>query len=384
MSSLLAPDVLNGYLAAIVESSDDAIIGKDLKGIIQTWNKGAERIFGYTASEAIGKHISLLAVPERIDEFPNILEQIARGERVEHYQTKRKTKDGRVLSISLSVSPIRDTAGRIVGASKIARDVTEQERSQQALRQLNATLARANADLEQFAYSASHDLQEPLRMVSTYGELLQRKFSGQLGEAGEEYIEYILTGATKMEQLLKDLRALIRASTPTPAKMEHVNANQALDRALTNLTAVIQESGASVTHDSLPPVLVNALQLEQLFQNLISNAVRYRSDEPPRIHITATESNDGCWIFSVQDNGIGIDAQYKEYIFGIFKRLHSAAEYPGTGMGLAICKRIVEGAGGRIWVESERGRGSTFLFTIGGAMDQETRSGREAPPHFAH
>lgn len=349
-------------LAAIVESSDDAIISKDLNGIIQTWNRAAERIFGYTAEEAIGKHISMLAPADRVDETSAILRRIARGERVDHYQTKRKNKDGRILSVSLTVSPVRDTEGNIVGASKIARDVTERVRYEQALHDANASLSRANADLEQFAYSASHDLQEPLRVVSTYSEMLQRKFKGKLGASADTYIGYILEAAGRMEQLLKDLRAFSQASTNAPPEHD-TDAGEALRRALANLAPAIDANQASTTHGPLPSVRMHDFQLQQLFQNLIGNAIRYRSQQPPRIHVAAERCGDH-WKFSVQDNGIGIDPQYKEQIFGLFKRLHSSADYPGTGMGLAICQRIVERAGGRIWVESEPGRGSTFFFTL--------------------
>jgi light-regulated signal transduction histidine kinase (bacteriophytochrome) len=250
-----------------------------------------------------------------------------------------------------------------VGASKIARDVTEQERYQAALRQANESLTRSNADLEQFAYSASHDLQEPLRMISTYGEMLQRKFGGQLGRQADEYIGYIVEGATRMERLLRDLRAFTHASRLGEPVTNGVDANGVLTESLANLSAAIQESGALVTYGPLPSVRIHQFQLEQLFQNLVGNAIRYRSERRPEIHVSA-ERHDNMWQFSVRDNGLGIDSEYQEQIFGLFKRLHSVADYPGTGMGLAICQRIVERAGGRIWVESSRGGGSTFLFTL--------------------
>ena len=354
---------LQERLAAIVESSDDAIIGKDLNGIIQSWNRGAERIFGYQPHEIIGKHISTLAAPEVIDEIPGILKRIARGERVDHYQTKRKTKDGRILTLSLTVSPIRDASGVVIGASKVARDMTERQQQEEALRTVNAALTRSNADLQQFAYSASHDLQEPLRMVATYSEMLQRKFGGQLGPAGDEYIRYTIEGALRMEQLLHDLRAYTQASTMEQEPSEDIDAGRVLDKALLNLDTVIKDSGASITRSDLPFVRMHEFQVQQLFQNLIGNSIRYRTATPPRIHIAAQRQGKE-WLFSVQDNGIGIDPQYKEQVFGLFKRLHSSAEYPGTGMGLAICQRIVERAGGRIWVESQPGEGSTFFFTI--------------------
>lgn len=232
-----------------------------------------------------------------------------------------------------------------------------------------AELTESNADLEQFAYSASHDLQEPLRMVSIYSQMLRKKLGAKLDPAGDEYIGYIITGVNRLEQLLTDLRTFIQASTTGKHLAKDVDAGEALGRALTNLTAAIESSGASITHAPLPWVHMHEFQLEQLFQNLIGNAIRYRNQEAPRVHVTA-ERNGENWKFSVRDNGIGIGARYHDQIFGIFKRLHSSSDYPGTGMGLAICKRIVERTGGRIWVESEVGRGSTFLFTLPAAISQ--------------
>ena len=350
-------------LASIVESSDDAIVSKNLDGIIMSWNRGAERLFGYTAAEVVGQSITILIPPDRLDEEPKILERLKRGERVDHYETKRRTKDGRILTVSLTVSPVRDASGAITGASKVARDITDRERHEQALRDANDALIRSNADLQQFAYSASHDLQEPLRMVATYSELLRRDFGEKLGPQGDEYIRYSIQGALRMEQLLRDLRAYTLASSSGQEPTEDIDAGPVLDKALADLAAAIKDSGAVVSRTALPRVRLHDFQLEQLFQNLIGNAIRYRSADAPRIHVAAPQRG-AEWLFSVQDNGIGIDSQYKEKIFGIFQRLHSAAEYPGTGMGLAICQRIVERAGGRIWVESEPGRGSTFFFTI--------------------
>ena len=350
-------------LAAVVESSDDAIITKDLDGHIRSWNRGAERLFGYTAAEILGKHISILAVPERMDEIPKILDSIKRGERIDHYETKRRTKGGRILTVSLTVSPIRDSAGVVIGASKVAQDITEREGRERALREANDALARSNEDLQQFAYSASHDLQEPLRVVSIYSEMLKREFGDKLGPDGLEYLDYTLQGALQMEQLLKDLRAYTLATTMSQESAEVVDAGEILDKALANLGAAIMDSGASITRTSMPHVRLHEFQLEQIFQNLIGNAIRYKSSAPPEILVSAIPQGEE-WLFSVQDNGIGIASQYLEQIFDLFKRLHSVAQYPGTGMGLAICKRITERVGGRIWVDSEPGRGSTFFFTL--------------------
>ena len=350
-------------LRAIVDSCDDAIISKDLNGVITSWNNGAERLFGYRAEEAIGRSIEMLIPPERLDEEPKILSQIRRGQRVDHYETIRVRKDGTRLNISVTISPIRDASGRVVGASKVARDVSERARHEQALQAANTALQRANADLEQFAYSASHDLQEPLRMVAAYSQLLQKKFGGQLGPTGDEFIAHTVQGALRMERLLKDLRIYTQVSAGEDEPVEEVDADEILKRTIASLEVAIADSGATVSSSELPRVRMHDFQLEQLFQNLISNAIRYRGAEPPRIRISA-ELEGREWRFSVEDNGIGIDPRFQHQVFGIFKRLHSASEYPGTGMGLAICKRIAERAGGRIWVESELGRGSKFCFTV--------------------
>ncbi|MCU1233529.1 MAG: sensor signal transduction histidine kinase [Candidatus Solibacter sp.] len=361
---------LQEHLAAIVESSDDAIISKDLSGIIRSWNRGAERIFGYTAAETVGQPVTMLAAPDRTDEIPNIIQRISRGERIDHYQTKRRAKDGRILSMSLTVSPVRDSTGKIVGASKIARDITEQERNREALRHANELLKRSNSDLEHFAYSASHDLQEPLRMVAVYSEMLLKRFGDQLGAEADEFIGYVINGALRMEQLLKDLRVFTQVSTMTLEPPPLTDANEVLRRSLENLSAAIEDAGASISSDTLPFVRLHEFQLGQLFQNLIGNAMRYRSAAPPLIHVGA-ERNGRNWRFSVRDNGIGIEPEYKEHIFGMFKRLHGAAQYPGTGMGLAICQRIVERTGGQLWVDSTPGGGSTFFFTIPTGSEQE-------------
>jgi PAS domain S-box-containing protein len=351
-------------LSAIVDSSDDAIISKDLNGIITSWNKSAERMFGYTTAEAVSQPVAALLIPpDRQDEEPNILAKLRKGERVDHFETKRKRKDGTILDISLTISPVKDPNGTIMGASKIARDITEQIRSQQELKLSNDSLTRSNADLEQFAYSASHDLQEPLRMVSAYSEMLRRKFGNQLGSAGDEYLGFVIEGAKRMEQLLRDLRTYTHTSIVNNGPPPVVSPETAIERSIANLRAAIEESGAEITFDPLPPVRMYEFQLEQLFQNLIGNAIRYRSSERPRIHLGADPEGDE-WKFFIQDNGIGIAPEYKEQIFGIFKRLHTSSDYPGTGMGLAICQRIVERAGGRIWIESQPGRGSTFFFTL--------------------
>jgi hypothetical protein len=350
-------------LASIVESSDDAIISKNLNGIIMSWNRGAERLFGYTASEAIGKPIIILIPPDRLAEEPEIIERLKRGERVDHFETVRVRKDGTHLNISLTISPVKDADGTIVGASKIARDITASVRQEQALKEANTALEQANADLQQFAYSASHDLQEPLRMVTVYSQLLKETFADKLGAAGDEYIGHAVQGAARMETLLRDLRTYMQVSTANQDALEEIDAGEVLKKTLLNLEVAIKESGAAIEIAELPRLRLHEFELEQLFQNLVGNSIRYRADVPPRIQIAAI-LKDGAWLFSIRDNGIGIEPRFTEQVFGIFKRLHSGGQYPGTGMGLAICQRIVERRGGKIWVESEPGQGSTFYFSV--------------------
>jgi PAS domain S-box-containing protein len=229
-------------------------------------------------------------------------------------------------------------------------------------KEMEEHLRRANSDLQQFAYSASHDLQEPIRTIAIYGQLLKKRYGAKLDETGETFLEYLTTAAQRMENLVQDLLSYTRAGDTQPSIAE-TDANCDLKIVLESLAAAAAESHAAITSDPLPVVDIDSIHLQQLLQNLISNAIKYRGDEPPRIHISAREQNT-YWRFSVQDNGIGIDPAYKERIFGIFKRLHTNDKYSGTGIGLAICQRIVERYRGRIWVESEPGSGSIFYFTI--------------------
>ncbi|MBV9156470.1 MAG: PAS domain S-box protein [Acidobacteriaceae bacterium] len=544
----------NLHLAAIVENSNDAIVSKDLNGIITSWNAAAERIFGYAAAEAVGQPVSMLAAPERADEMPKILDKIRHGQRVEHYETLRRRKDGEIIHVSLTISPIRDASGEIIGASKIARDISEQKRVesernillsreqearktaellnrvgpalagqleteklvqsvtdvatelvgaefgaffhnvvneqgesyflytlsgapreafegfpnprntgifgptfrgegvvrcedvtrdprygknppyygmppghlpvrsylavpvtsrsgevlgglffghstpgkfkdqhetillgiaaqaaialdnarlfeeaqwvQNELKRSNEELRRANQDLETFAYSASHDLQEPLRTIIISAQLLERRYGEQLRGDAAHYLGNIVEGTQRMENLIRDVLAYATATKQAEGPPPSIDAGEVLSTVLENLKGHIEQTRAIITSDPLPLVLVHENRLVQLFQNLLSNALKYKSDKPPRVHISATERN-GWSVFSVADNGIGIDERYADQIFGLFKRLHSRQEYPGSGIGLAICQRIVEQYGGRIWLESSvPGQGSTFCFTF--------------------
>jgi len=547
-------DLAGQRLAAIVESSDDAIISKNLHGIITSWNGGAQRIFGYTAEEVVGQPVSILAPPDRLDEMPQILSKIRAGQRVEHYETRRRTKDGRVIDVALTVSPIHDSEGRIVGASKIARDITERRiaeeehavllaREQEArrtaellnrvgprllaqlelgklvqevtdiaialvgaefgafsqnviddtgesyllyshsgarrdafarflaprnaellgptfrgeavvryhdltrdshygqnllpddepaggllvrsylavpvvtrsgevlgglffghsaagrftenheaiatgiaaqaaigmdnarlfeqaqwvqkeLQRSNEELRRANRDLEVFAYSASHDLQEPLRTIAISAEIIDRNTGRQLPAEDAMFLASIRSGAKRMSVLIQDLLAYTRATKYEEGPPPSVDSQRVLADVLGDLRVALDEAGARVVIGEMPAAAIHPTRLAHLFQNLISNAIKYRGKEAPRVQVAGYE-RDGWCVFSIKDNGIGIEPQFAEQIFGLFKRLHGREEYPGSGIGLSICQRIVEQYGGRIWLEqSAPGGGSTFCFSI--------------------
>ena len=258
---------------------------------------------------------------------------------------------------------VYDKDGVPVRTVGVSMNITERKRTEEALRLSNDELKRANDDLNQFAYSASHDLQEPLRMVSLYSQLLGRSYAGRLDETADEYIGYVLQGSRRLENLIKDLLAYTRAINIS-TDVEAIDTDAVLMHALQNLTARIEENEAVVTHGALPSVRIQDIHLLQIFQNLIGNAIKYRKvQDPPRVHVACTVEG-GMYKFSVTDNGIGIPREYSTQVFGIFKRLHTSEKYSGTGIGLAICQRIVERYGGRIWVESEVGQGSVFYFTL--------------------
>ncbi len=252
--------------------------------------------------------------------------------------------------------------------SLIAQDITEAKRNDDLLRHSNEELRRANTDLEQFAYSASHDLQEPLRQVAIYSQLLAKKYANKLDGKAAGYLAYCVEGAQRMEMLITDLLAYCHTARTTDSPPEPVNVGAVIDTVIKNLSATIEETSAEIRTSNLPVVFADSVPLVHLFQNLVSNALKYRSERKPLVRISATQ-NGGQWLFSVEDNGIGIAKEFQTQIFGIFKRLHDRAAYPGTGVGLAICQKIVERQGGRIWVESVPGRGSTFFFTLPGAVN---------------
>jgi signal transduction histidine kinase len=252
-------------------------------------------------------------------------------------------------------------ASQTIGGT-VDRANKRREKAEAQLHKTVAELARSNTELEQFAYVASHDLQEPLRMISSYLQLLENRYSGKLDQDATEFIEYAVDGALRMQVLINDLLSLSRVGTKGKP-FEPVSLEEVMTEAKSNLMIAIEESGAEITHDPLPELSADSSQMVQLFQNLLGNAIKFRGHEEPRVHVSA-QKRDGEWEFAVTDNGIGFEPQYKDRRFVIFKRLHGRGEYSGTGMGLAVSKKIVERHGGRIWAESEPGRGSVFHFTL--------------------
>ncbi|GGL10191.1 hypothetical protein GCM10012284_51170 [Mangrovihabitans endophyticus] len=482
----------------VVESSPDAISTETLDGDIRAWNAGAERLYGYTESEAMERQMSMLVPADQQDDSADVLRRVRRGERILGWDTVRLTRSGRRVDVQLTVSPLRSATGEVTGVATIAHDVTpvrEQElrfrsvfeatgtallivgadgrvqsanraavelfgypaeelvrlgverlvpegvrpehaesrkrfleepstramgagrdlaarradgsefpvevglspvtlragvsvvvsivdisdrvRARRLLEAKNADLERSNRELRDFAYVASHDLQEPLRMVVSYTELLAQRYEGQIDDRADRYIGFIVDGGLRMRQLIKGLLVYSRAGT-RDVDLKPADVSAIVGNVLRDLRQYIDEAGARVEVGELPAVTADATQLGQLFQNLISNAVKFRGDAPPRIRIEAVEADDG-WQFSVADNGIGFDQEFAEQIFMMFRRLHSHGEYDGSGIGLAVVRRIVERHGGRIWCESKAGAGTTFFFTIPGASTDRTPTGRALP-----
>jgi PAS domain S-box-containing protein len=331
-------------------------------GRIVMANPALVRMLGYSSFEELAKRN--LEASGYEPEYPRstFTQEIESEGRVLGLETAWTRKDGATVFIRESATAVRDDAGNSIYYEGSVEDITDRKRAEDQLRKTMEDLERSNRELEQFAYVASHDLQEPLRMVSSYTQLLARRYEDQLDQDARDFITYAVDGAGRMQRLINDLLAYSRVGTRGQAFLE-TDSGQVLEQAVANLRPAIEESAAVVTHDALPTIVADGSQLMQVFQNLLGNAIRFRADTRPVIHVGA-QRRDGEWLFSVSDNGIGIEPQYHDRIFIIFQRLHPRDEYPGTGIGLALCKRIVERHGGRIWVESELGQGATFYFTI--------------------
>jgi len=336
----------------------------DLSGRFVSVNRRLCEILGYTEKELIGRAVKEVSHAEDRDLADSQRMRVRSGDRPSvRFEKRYIRKGGQIVWVDLAVALARDAQGHPQYEIALFDDITARKAAEAALRGAHEELKRSNAELEQFAYVASHDLQEPLRMVSSYTQLLMRRYGDKLDGDAREFTAFIVDGATRMKQLIEDLLAYSRVGT-RDKNFKPVEAGSSLKRALTNLRAAIQDSGATVTQDGLPTIPCDEVQLAQLFQNLIGNALKFRKpDAAPAVHVGAADRG-AEWEFTVRDNGIGIEPQYFERIFMVFQRLHDKGEYPGTGIGLAIVKKVVERHGGRIWVQSQLGAGTTFHFTM--------------------
>jgi PAS domain S-box-containing protein len=349
----------------LLEAAPDAMVVVNQGGAIVLLNVQAEKQFGYSRDELVGQKVKNI-IPEGFaerlvadalrSEEDALAQQIGTG-----IELTGRRKNGSDFPIEIMLSPLESTEGILVTAA--IRDITKRKKAEAHLLQKVEELKRSNGELGQFAYVVSHDLQEPLRMVASYTQLLAKRYKGKLDSDADEFISFAVDGASRMQRLIQDLLVYSRVGTKAQELLDTSSEN-ALQQALINLRGAIEESGALVTHDTLPTIPADEVQLIQLFQNLIGNAIKYQGPGIPRVHISAAKNSKKDWLFSVQDNGFGIDPQYFEKIFGLFQRLHKREEFAGTGIGLAICKKIVERHGGSISVESQPGHGSTFRFAF--------------------
>lgn len=347
-------------------------IGMALRALDGRWlavNQALADIVGYSQQELQALGVADISHPDDLAVDMLYAEELLAGKRGPYSREKRYVhRDGHIVWILLSVTLVRGQRGEPRFFITQMNNISARKHAEALLAIQQEELARSNAELEQFAYVASHDLQEPLRMVASYTQLLARRYEGQLDERADRWIGYAVDGAYRMQALINDLLSLSRVGTHG-RDLESTDSAQALARALGSLTPAIADSGARITSDALPVVRADPVQLEQLFQNLVGNAIKFRRpDVPAEVHVTAVrqraEGRDE-WLFRVADNGIGLDTSaYAEQVFTLFQRLHTRDEYPGTGIGLAICRKIVERHGGRIWVESTPGAGATFNFTL--------------------
>ncbi len=367
---------------SLVDTLPINILRKDLQGRVTFGNRGYVEKMGRPLSELLGRTDFELFPQELAEKYLRDDQQVVQQGRIFEDVEEHRQADGARSYVHVLKAPVRDSSGKVTGIQVIFWDVTDRKRAEDALQQTTADLVRSNKELEQFAYVASHDLQEPLRMVTSYTQLIARRYADKLDQDAKEFMQFAVNGALRMQRLIQDLLAYSRVGT-RGQPFELVDCNDVLVAVRENLRLVIEETGAELRTDRLPLVMGDPVQLTQLLQNLVGNALKFRGQATPRIVIRCERRPstvcpidagpgpgvksavpDEEWVIQVEDNGIGIEPQYFDKIFVIFQRLHSHDQYPGTGIGLAICRKIVERHGGRIWVESIAGRGSTFSFTL--------------------
>ena len=357
----------------LFEFAPDGYLVTDMAGMLIAANRAAAKLLGVSQEALIGKPLVIYLPHGNHLSFYNLLQQIGQRGSIHAWETTILPRNQEPIPISVNAVQNYERHENKTSIRWLLREITEQVKAREQLRELNAELeARveqrtaelrySNEQLQQFAYVASHDLQEPLRVVSTYVQILADRYRNRLDSQADEFIHYAVNGATRMQELIRDLLNYSRVQTKEQELIE-TSCEEVVAYVVEKLKLSIADSKAVVTVDPLPVVIGDAQQLHQVFQNLLINALKFGGQEPPQIHITA-QPTEQEWVFSVRDNGIGLDQRHAERIFVIFQRLHTKREYPGTGIGLAICKRVIERHGGRIWVESELGKGATFYFTL--------------------
>jgi PAS domain S-box-containing protein len=367
------------FLASIVGTSDDAIIGKDLTGTVVSWNDGATRIFGYSAEEMIGQPVSRLVSPDRPEEEEGVLGDVRQGV-IRHFETVRIRKDGQPLNVSLTLSPIKNTSGQIIGISSIARDISERKQAEERIRELNAQLEQrvrertreltaANRELEAFTYSVAHDLRAPLRHIDAFTRILREDFAEALPQDAKGYLDNICKSSRNMSLLVNDLLNLASVG------------RKELKRQITPLEDLVEEVVKDLRGDTqgraikweiqpLPVVRCDAGLMKLVFVNLLSNAVKYTRPRPLATISVGFHTDQGEGSVFVRDNGVGFDMKYSDKLFGVFSRLHRAEDFEGTGVGLATVERIVRKHGGRVWAEAAVDKGATFYFTMAGLGEE--------------
>ncbi|MGB8179046.1 MAG: ATP-binding protein [Acidimicrobiales bacterium] len=372
LSNIRDTDADRILLSAIIDSTDDAVISVDLKGRITSWNRGAEELYGVSLDEAISAKLDEV-LPAMALEIMQILRD-AGGDRIVHREVERSRLDNVKVLVDETVSPLRNFSGELVGAAAISRDIGPRRKIEEALaltrRELevrNQLLERSNTELEQFAYIASHDISEPLRAVAGMVGLLERRYKGQLDEQADEFIAFAVDGCARMQVMIEDLLSFSRAGSEE-LHLEHVSLETVVEEISDALSTQIFSSNASLTLINNPTLEIDRLKFTQALQNIVSNALKYRrSDLDPVVEITARELGVGRWRIEVADNGIGIAPGHRARVFKMFQRLHTRDEYPGTGIGLAITKRLVEAHGGEIGIADNESGGTTVWITIPGS-----------------
>ncbi|MGD9680106.1 MAG: ATP-binding protein [Candidatus Obscuribacterales bacterium] len=348
-------------LGKLVESSADAIISYSLNGSIDSWNQGAENLYGFAAGEAVGKHLSIIVPDDRWCEVEDVLQSLQDGKTVKSFETTRRRKDGSVVQVSVQVAPLRDETGQVIAAFAISRDVTARRQAEEALLRQAETLARSNAELERFAWMVAHDLKEPIRTMATYAHLVADSIPRSPGSELDEMLKFMVEAGVRASDRIQDVLAYSSIGK-RKFQLDSVDLNKLVKTVIKDLSQTVAANKARIDVSRLPVLQVNESTMMLLFQNLIANAIKFRGTKKPEVKIESRRDGDE-YVFSVADNGIGVDPEGADKVFEMFQRLHPD-RFPGTGIGLSICKKVVNMHGGKIWVEPGKDGGSVFYFTI--------------------